>query len=89
MSSKKFDVFALANTFAILDIILHLLFRVWIWIAPSSYESTMNLFVAGWQVKVTSFDLNLLHMFFSTILEAAVFWLLGATIALLYNKLSK
>ena len=89
MSSKKFDVFALANTFAILDIVLHLLFRVWIWIFPSSYEIAMKLFVAGWQVKVISFDLNLLHIFFGTILEAAVFWLLGATIALLYNKLSK
>jgi len=89
MATKKFDVFALANTFAIIDIILHPLFRLWIWISPNSYESAMNLAVAGLQVKVTSFDLNLSYMIFGTILEVAIFWLLGATVALLYNKLSR
>lgn len=89
MSSKKFDVLALANTFAIVDIILHPLFRIWISISPSSYENAMNLFVAGLQIKVTSFDLNLSHMIFGTILEATIFWLFGAAIALIYNKLSK
>ena len=89
MSAKKFDVLALANTFVIIDIILHSLFRIWIWILPSSYERAMNLFVAGLQIEVTSFDLNLSHIIFGTILEAAVFWVFGAAVALLYNKLSR
>jgi len=89
MPSKKFDVLALANTLAIIDIILHPLFRVWIWISPSSYEGALNLFVAGWQVNVTSFDLTWSHLFFGTVLEASLVWLCGAAIAILYNKLAK
>ena len=86
---NKFNVFALANTFAIIDLILHSLFRVWIWISPESYQKAINLFVAGWQLEVTSFDLSLSHMIFGTILEATIFWILGAAVAIIYNKLSK
>jgi len=87
--AQKWNVYALANTFAIIDIILHSLFRVWIWVSPTSYENAMNLFVAGLQVKVTEFDLSLTHTIFSTLLEAAAFWLVGAAVALIYNKLAK
>jgi len=86
---NKFNVFALANTFAIIDLVLHPLFRVWIWISPDSYEKAINLFVAGWQLEITSFDLSLSHIIFGTILEAAIFWILGAAVAIIYNKLSK
>ena len=90
MVSKKFNVIALANTFAIIDVVLHLLFRIWVWLSPRSYEFMMKSFVAGWEVNVqTGFDLNLVNISLSTITEAAVFWLLGASVALLYNKLSK
>ena len=90
MVSKKFNVIALANTFAIIDILLHLLFRIWILLSPRSYEFMMKFFVAGWEVNVqTGFYLNLVNILLSAITEAAVFWLLGASVALLYNKLSK
>jgi len=86
---NKFNVFAFANTLAIIDIVLHAFFHAWIYLSPESYEWTMNLFVAGLQLNVTSFDTGLSHILLGTIIEAAVFWLLGATIATLYNKLSR
>ncbi len=85
----KLNVFALANTFAIIDIVLHPLFHIWVSVNPGSYEWLMSLFVAGLHLQVTQFDSSISHIILGTILEAAVFWLLGATIALFYNKLSK
>ena len=86
---NKFNVIAFANTFAIIDLILHPLFHLWISIAPRSYEWAMNLFVAGLQLQVTYFDSSLSHIALGTIVEASAFWLLGAMIALIYNKLAK
>lgn len=87
---KKLDVFALANTFAVIDLVLHPLFRVWVWISPESYVNTMHLFVEGLQLKIDpSFDLNLGNFIVSTLLEAAAFWLLGAAVATIYNKLAR
>jgi len=86
---KMFDVFALANTFAIIDIILHPIFHIWVSFSPRTYESLMNLFVAGLHLQVTDFDVSFGHIFFGTILEAAIFWIFGIVIALIYNKLSK
>ena len=86
---NKFNVIAFANTFAIIDLILHPLFHLWISIAPRSYEWAMNLFVAGLQLQVTDFDSSLSHIALGTIVEASAFWLLGAMIALIYNKLAK
>ena len=84
-----FKVIAFANTLAIIDLILHPLFHLWISIAPRSYEWAMNLFVAGLQLQVTNFDSSLTHIALGTIVEASVFWLLGASIALIYNWMSK
>ena len=84
----KFDIFALANTFALIDIILHPLFHLWIAIAPNSYEYLMNLFVAGLHLQVTEFDSSIAHIILGTIAEAAIFWILGAAVALIYNKFS-
>jgi len=84
-----FKVIAFANTLAIIDLILHPLFHLWISIAPRSYEWTMNLFVAGLQLQVTNFDLSLTHIALGTIIEASAFWILGAMIALIYNKLAR
>ena len=86
---QKFNVIALANTFAIIDIILHPLFHFWISVSPSSYEWMMNLFVAGLRLEVTGFDSSIVHIILGTIVEAATFWLLGATLALIYNRLVK
>ena len=86
---NKFNVIAFANTLAVIDLILHPLFHLWISIAPRSYEWTMNLFVAGLQLQVTNFDLSLTHIALGTIIEASAFWILGAMIALIYNKLAK
>ena len=89
MSSKKFDVIALANTFAIIDLILHPLFHIWVSVHPQSYEWLMHLLVAGLEVKITAIDTSLQHIILGTVIEASVFWLLGAGVALIYNKLTK
>ncbi len=84
-----FRVIAFANTLAIIDLILHPLFHLWISIAPRSYELTMNLFVAGLHLQVTEFDSGFSHIVLGTVLEASAFWILGAIIALIYNRLAK
>ena len=86
---NKFSVIGLANTFAVIDLILHPLFHLWISIAPRFYEWAMNLFVAGLHLQVTDFDSSLSHIALGTIVEASAFWVLGAMIALIYNKLAK
>ena len=86
---NKFNVLAFANTLAVIDLILHPLFHLWISVAPRSYEWAMNLFVAGLQLRVTDFDSSLTHIALGTIVEASAFWLLGASIALIYNWMSK
>src|SRR3989344_1073564 len=45
-------VIAFANTFAIIDLVLHPFFHLWISVAPRSYEWAMNLFVAGLHLQV-------------------------------------
>ena len=84
-----FKVIAFANTFAIIDLILHPLFHLWISVAPRSYEWAMNLFVAGLHLQVTKFDSRFSHIVLGTIVEASAFWVLGASIALIYNRLLK
>lgn len=86
---QKFNILALANTFAIIDLILHPLFHLWVWLSPRSYELAANLFVAGLQLKVTAFDTGFVHIVLGTVLEASAFWLLGAFVALLYNRLAR
>ena len=86
---QKFNALAFANTFAIIDIILHQLFHLWIAIAPETYEWAMNLFVAGLHLQVTDFDTNIRHIILGSVLEAMAFWLLGAMVALVYNRFSK
>jgi len=86
---QKFGVIGLANTFALIDIALHSSFHLWISVAPESYEWLMNLFVAGLHLEVTNFDTSVQNILLGTILEAAAFWVLGATIALIYNRITK
>ncbi len=86
---QKFNVIGFANTLAIIDIVLHPIFHTWVAIAPDSYEWAMNLFVAGLRLEVTQFDTSLSHILLGTVVEASVFWLLGASIALIYNKVSR
>ena len=86
---NKFNVIAFANTLAIIDIILHPLFHLWVSVAPRSYEWAMHLFVAGLKLEITNFDRSFTHIALGTIIEASAFWILGASIALIYNKLAK
>ena len=87
---QKLNVIALANTFAVIDLVLHSLFRVWVLISPESYVNTMHLFVEGLQLKIEpSFDLNLWNFVTGTILEAGAFWILGVVVAVVYNRFSK
>ncbi|PIN76129.1 hypothetical protein COV18_00755 [Candidatus Woesearchaeota archaeon CG10_big_fil_rev_8_21_14_0_10_37_12] len=87
---NKFNILALANTFALIDLVLHPLFRVWIWLSPSSYEFLMNFFVAGLHTEVVpAFDLSWFNIIVSMLAEAAVFWCLGAIVALVYNWMVK
>jgi hypothetical protein len=87
-TGAKWDTFALANTFALIDIVLHPLFHIWVAIHPQSYEWLMHLFVAGLDVHVEEFDTSLGHVLLGTVVEASIFWTLGVTVAFLYNKLS-
>jgi len=82
-------VIPLANTFAIIDLIAHSLFHIWVSIAPNSYEWAMNVFVAGLHLEVTGFDTSLSHILIGVVLEAIAFWILGAAIALIYNRLAR
>ncbi len=86
----QFNPIALANTFAIIDLIGHPLIHLWVAVHPQSYEYLMQIFVAGLQLKVNqAFELSMGNLILSTILEAAMFWVLGYAGASLYNKLSK
>ncbi|OGZ70109.1 MAG: hypothetical protein A2904_00440 [Candidatus Staskawiczbacteria bacterium RIFCSPLOWO2_01_FULL_33_9] len=84
-----FKVIAFANTFAIIDLILHPFFHLWVLIAPRSFEWVMHLFVAGLNLQVTDFDTSLTHIALGTVIEASAFWILGFSFALIYNRLSK
>lgn len=86
--AQRLHAIALANTFAIIDLVLHSLFHLWIVVYPSSYERIMNLFVAGLHLEVTGFDTSFQYIVLGTVIEAVVFWLLGFSAATLYNKLS-
>ena len=86
---NKLNAVALANTFAIIDIVLHPLFHIWVSMSPGSYEKLMNLFVAGLRLKVTEFDSSFEHIIFGTIIEAAAFWILGFVGASVYNRMSR
>ena len=86
----KLQPIALANTFGIIDLILHPLFHFWIAISPDSYEHLMQLFVAGLHLQVDqAVELSPVNLLLSTILEASVFWLLGFFGSVLYNKLAR
>ena len=70
---NKFNVIAFANTLAIIDLILHPLFHLWVSVAPRSYEWAMHLFVAGLQLQVTEIDSSFSHITLGTIVEASAF----------------
>lgn len=81
---------ALANTFAIIDLVGHILFHLWIALNPGSYEHFMELFVAGLRLQVNqTLELSPANLLLSTALEASIFWILGFIGASLYNKLAK
>jgi hypothetical protein len=86
---NKLNVIAFASTLAIIDIVLHPLFHLWVYISPKSYESAMNIFVAGLQLNVTSFDTTFSYLIIGTLAEAIAFWILGYVVAVIYNKLLK
>lgn len=81
----KLNALAIANTFGLIDLILHPLFHLWVATAPRSYEWAMNLFVAGLHLQITAFDTGLTHIVLGAILEALAFWVLGFTAASVYN----
>ena len=84
---KKINVLALANTFALIDLVLHPLFHLWGWYFPRSYEMAMSEFVIGLSLKVQEkFEPE---FFIFWLLEVLVFWFLGYAGGLIYNKLSK
>ncbi len=83
---NKLNPIALANTFALIDLILHPLFHVWVSVSPKSYEWFMSLFVAGLKLEVTKFDSDVGHIILGTIIEAGIFWILGMSGAIIYNK---
>lgn len=86
----KIKPIALANTFAIMDLVGHTFFHIWIALSPQSYEHLMQLFVAGLSLEVNqTIELSPSNLLLSTALEAGVFWILGFIGANIYNKLAK
>ena len=81
----KLDRVALANTFAAIDIVLHVGIHVWVALSPETYEYLMALFVAGFRPEVTHFDISISHILTGTLIEAVVFWSLGFVGATVYN----
>jgi len=81
----KLNPIAFASTFALIDIILHPLFHLWVSKSSETYEWAMNIFVAGLQLNVTSFDTSIGHILLGTILEAFIFWIFGFAVASIYN----
>lgn len=84
---KKLDVFAFANTLAIIDMVLHPLFHIWGWFFPKLYEAVMSEFVIGLSLNVSKQFEPTFFVFW--IFEAVSFWILGYAIAYMYNKLAK
>jgi len=85
--TNKLNALALANTFAIIDLVLHPTFHLWGWYFPASYEQIMSEFVIGLQLSVQE---TFTPTFFTYwILEVIAFWLLGLLGGMLYNRLSK
>ena len=83
----KLNAIALANTFALIDLVLHPLFHLWGWFLPRSYESLMHEFVIGLNLRVDEKFTPTFFIFW--IVEAAAFWVLGYMVATIYNRLSK
>jgi len=83
---RKLNAIALANTFTIIDLVLHPLFHLWGWFLPRSYEAFMHEFVIGLDLRVDETFTPMFFLFW--ILEAVAFWILGYVVAALYNRLS-
>lgn len=80
---------ALANAVGLIDFVLHPFFHAWGWVAPDLYERVMRGFVVGLPMKVDrrdEFDASFFAYWFA---EVAVIWILGATVAVLYNYFAK
>lgn len=86
---NKFNAIALAHTIATVDLVLHPLFHLWVYLAPQTYVQVMNMFVAGLQLQISSIDTSLTHVLLGTIAEATALWILGYGFASLYNRLAK
>ena len=84
----KLNPLALANTFAIIDLVLHPLFHIWVGVNPESYEKLMHLFVAGLNVNVEPHESSFWYVIGGTVLEASVFLILCFLSSTLYNKLA-
>lgn len=80
---------ALANTFGLIDFVLHPFFHGWGWLAPESYERVMRGFVIGLDINVDARDRFGPDFFFYWFLEVATFWILGAAVAVLYNRMAR
>lgn len=82
----KLHPIALANTLAVIDLIVHPAFHLWAAISPDSLEYLMHVFVAGLELNIDpALDLSPLHLVLGTLLEASAFWITGYVVATLYN----
>lgn len=77
----------LANTLAIMALVLHSFFHAWAILSSQSYVAAVRMSVAGLQLSVNATDASVLHFVLGTIGEVASFWLFGAAVATLYNAL--
>lgn len=83
----KLNAIALANTLAVIDLVVHPLFHLWAAVSPKSLEYVMHVFVAGLELNIDpAFDLAPQNLLLGTLLEASAFWITGFAVAILYNK---
>ena len=83
---SKIHVIALANTFAVVDIVIHSIAVFWMSQSPESFLFILRYFVEGLKLETDpSVHLTISDYFFGTALEGAFFWVLGASLAICYN----
>lgn len=83
---NKIHVIAMANTFAVVDIVIHSIAVFWMSKSPESFLFILRYFVEGLKLEADpSVHMTVFDYFFGTALEGAFFWVLGAFLAICYN----
>lgn len=87
---NKINVIALANAFAVVDIIVHSIASLWMSQSSESFLFILRYFVDGLKLEADpSLHMSYFDYFLGTLIEGAFFWVLGASLAICYNLFLK